>query len=325
MAPIWFLMGPTAAGKTDIAVALAEIFPFEIVSVDASMVYRGMDIGTAKPGSEVLARVPHHLIDIRQPEDTYSAADFCADADGLIQDIHSRGKYPLLVGGTMFYFRALELGLPDSPTAQPELRQALEQRGRDEGWGGLYQELCRLDPNRAAQIKPTDKQRIQRALEIVMVTGRSSTEGRRNAWYHAADSHYTVCKLALAPSDRLWLHRRIAQRFTAMLEAGFVDEVRQLLATRGLPPELPALRMVGYRQVVQFLSEELGYNEMVRRGIAGTRQLAKRQLTWLRNQPGVTWIDCKQQNLLNNTAAYVKSKLADLGLSLEKERPNNSV
>ncbi len=307
-------MGPTAAGKTDLAIALTEIFPFEIISVDAAMVYRGMDIGTAKPSAAVLAGVAHHLIDIRQPEDTYSAADFCRDASRLIRDIHHRGKYPLLVGGTMFYFRALELGLPDLPGAQPHLRQALERRARDEGWNTLYQELCRLDPKRAAQIRPTDTQRIQRALEIVMLTGASSAEGRNNAWYDGRQNHSPVCKLALAASDRAWLHQRIERRFAEMLDAGFIDEVKQLLVGEGLQAELPSLRMVGYRQVARFLSGELGYNEMVERGSARTRQLAKRQLTWLRNQPGVTWVDCRSNNLLETAAAYIRAKVTTLGL-----------
>ena len=307
-------MGPTATGKTDAAVALTEIFPFEIVSVDAAMVYRGMDIGTAKPNAEVLARAPHHLIDIRQPEETYSAADFCTDAMRLIRDIRARGKFPLLVGGTMFYFRALELGLPDHPVAHPQLRETLERRGKEEGWIALHQELHRLDPKRAAKIKPSDRQRIQRALEIVLLTGRTSTGGRQNAWYDARETSFNVCKLALVPSDRDWLHQRIEQRFSAMLDTGLVGEVERLLPVVERKPELPALRMVGYRQVVQFLSEELGYNDMVRRGIAGTRQLAKRQLTWLRNQPGVTWIDCKSKGFLDTTAAYVRAKLVNLGL-----------
>lgn len=278
------------------------------------MVYRGMDIGTAKPDREVLARAPHHLIDIRRPENTYSAAEFCTDAAALVRNIRERGKWPLLVGGTMFYFRALELGLPDLPQAQPELRRELERRGVEEGWHVLYQELCRLDPERAAQIDAGDKQRIQRALEIVMITGRASASGWKSTGYGAGVAQFPLSKLALAPGDRRWLHRRIEQRFMRMLETGLVDEVSRLLADGALQPELPALRMVGYRQVVQFLSEELGYNDMVRRGIAGTRQLAKRQLTWLRNQPGVTWIDCGSRNLLETTAAYIRAKLANLGL-----------
>ena len=307
-------MGPTASGKTDAAAALVELFPFEIISVDAAMVYRGMDIGTAKPKGELLAKAPHHLIDIRLPEDTYSAADFCTDATRLIHEIRARERYPLLVGGTMFYFRALELGLPDRPAAQPELRDSLERRGNEEGWAALHQELYRLDPKRAAQIKPSDKQRIQRALEIVMFTGRTSTGERPSVWHDAREAPFNLCKLALVPSERSWLHQRIEQRFNAMLDAGLVDEVECLFTEAERKPELPALRMVGYRQVVQFLSEELGYNDMVRRGIAGTRQLAKRQLTWLRNQPGVTWIDCKSKDFLDTTAAYIRAKLANLGL-----------
>ena len=307
-------MGPTASGKTDAAIALSEIYPFEIISVDASMVYRGMDIGTAKPSPEVRQSHPHHLVDIRQPQHTYSAAEFCHDSRNLIQDIVHRGKYPLLVGGTMFYFRALELGLPTLPVAQPKLRQRLEQRAEREGWAALHQELVTLDPRRARQIKPTDKQRIQRALEIVLITGKSSTEPQPQGNPFINGVHAHICKIALAPTERSWLHQRIETRFKAMLDAGLVEEVRCLLANKALLPELPALRMVGYRQVVQYLSEELEYNEMVRRGIAGTRQLAKRQLTWLRNQSGVTWINCTSQNLIETTTAYVSSKLTSLGL-----------
>ncbi len=307
-------MGPTASGKTDTAIALSEIFPFEIISVDASMVYCGMDIGTAKPSAEVRQKHPHYLVDIRQPHNTYSVAQFCDDARDVVQDIINRGKYPLLVGGTMFYFRAFELGLPTSPVAQPKLRQRLEQRAKQEGWATLYHELATLDPQRARQIKPTDKQRIQRALEIVTVTGKSSTDShwQGKPLINGARAH--ICKLALAPNDRSWLHRRIETRFKTMLDEGLIEEVRRLLAQKELLPELPALRMVGYRQVVQYLLEELEYNEMVRRGIAGTRQLAKRQFTWLRNQSGVTWINCTSQNLIETTTAYIRSKLTSLGL-----------
>lgn len=276
------------------------------------MVYREMDIGTAKPGAEILARCPHHLIDIRAPQNTYSAADFCHDARALIEAIHGRGRYPLLVGGTMFYFRTLEAGLPTLPQADPGVRRQLEARALRDGWTSLYQELTRLDPARAAQIEPGDRQRIQRALEIAILTGNTSAAGcvSRDA---ALVKNHLLCKLALAPADRMWLHRRIQRRFGAMLEQGLVEEVHKLLKNKELSTELPALRMVGYRQVIQYLNGELEYNEMERRGVAATRQLAKRQMTWLRNQPGVTWVDCASQLVEKSATEYIRSKLAVLG------------
>lgn len=309
--PVWCLMGPTASGKTDLAIELCRRFPFEIVSADASQVYRGLDIGTAKPEPRVRQAIRHHLIDIRTPQQTYSAAEFLADAEAAIGDIVGRGRIPLLVGGTMFYLRAFELGLPAAPSADRSLRRGLERRAEREGWAALHGELARLDPERARCIEPADKQRIMRALEVVMLTGRPSASvpfQRRSA------GRRFLCKLVLAPADRAWLHRRIEHRFLSMLEAGLVDEVRALRTVEKLPPELPVWRMVGYRQVVQFLSGEVEYNDMVRRGIAATRQLAKRQLTWLRNQAGVTWVDSMPRNSRETAVAYVASKLAGLGV-----------
>lgn len=291
--------------------AMSERFPFEIISVDSSMVYKGMDIGTAKPHADVLRAFPHHLIDIREPDDVYSAAEFCRDVWQLIRDIGRRGRYPLLVGGSMFYFRALEHGLPVGPAAHPELRRELEKRAQSEGWPALYSELQRLDPRRAAQIRPTDTQRVQRALEIVTLTGRSATDAAAGG---RTRRRPPVCKLALAPTDRGWLHARIESRFERMLQNGLIEEVSRLVEERKLAPELPALRMVGYRQVVQYLSDKLEYNDMVKRGNAATRQLAKRQLTWLRNQSGVTWIDCASRDLRGTMAAYISGKLATAGL-----------
>jgi tRNA dimethylallyltransferase len=310
--PVWFLMGPTASGKTDLAIELAERFPFEVISVDSSMVYQGMDIGTAKPHAETLSRCPHHLIDIRAPEDTYSAAEFFRDACSLIEEIHERGRYPLLVGGTMFYFRTLELGLPVLPEADPELRRELEERAGRTGWAPLYTELEKLDPVRASRIKPGDRQRVQRALEIAILAGKSPDSSLQPPQSGLRDQ-YRLCKLALAPADRSWLHERIERRFDAMLSNGLVREVRGLLQDEAISPELPAMRMVGYRQVVQYLSGELEYNEAERRGVAATRQLAKRQLTWLRNQSGVIWLDCTSQWLENAVMDYVQAKLAASG------------
>jgi len=311
-APVWYLMGPTASGKTELAIALSERFPFEIISVDSSMVYCDMDIGTAKPKADILARYPHHLISIRSPRNTYSAADFCVDARSLIGEIHARDKFPLLVGGTMFYFRALEYGLPSVPKADPVLRRELEARGMQQGWASLYRELEEQDPERAAQIEPGDKQRIQRALEIVALSGKSATT-TQPGHQPLHDSPYPLCKLALAPANRTWLHRRIEQRFESMLKNGLIEEVRNLLVEQKLGMELAALRMVGYRQVVQYLLQQLEYNEMERRGIAATRQLAKRQMTWLRNQRGLTWMDCTSQRLLESMSAYISAKLVSMG------------
>ncbi len=302
-------MGPTASGKTETAIALCDRFPFEIISVDSSMVYCGMDVGTAKPDAEVRDRYPHHLINIRTPRQSYSAADFCRDARTLISDIHARNKLPLLVGGSMFYFRALEYGLPSVPAADPDLRRKLNDRGKLHGWPALYGELQRMDPERAARIEPGDKQRIQRALEIVMLTGESATAAR-----YGHGSSVQICKLALAPADRRWLHRRIEQRFESMLNNGLVREVRKLLIEKENSPELPAMRMVGYRQVVQYLLQKIEYNEIGRRGVAATRQLAKRQLTWLRNQPGVTWLDCTSHgHLVETMTAYISEKQVAMG------------
>jgi tRNA dimethylallyltransferase len=305
---VWYLMGPTASGKTDLALELTRRFPFEIVSVDSSLVYRGMDIGTAKPGAETLARSPHHLIDLRWPWETYSAAAFCRDAHAVISQIRERGHIPLLVGGTMFYFRALELGLPAGlPAANPEIRRALEGRAARCGWPQLHRELQAVDPDRAARIEPGDRQRIQRALEIAF-----SGRGASNSATHAPPERVgaqRLCKIALAPGDRSWLHRRIERRFDAMLHAGLVDEVRNLMENRAISTELPALKMVGYRQAVQYLSGEVGYNAMRRRSVAATRQLAKRQLTWLRNQSGVVWFDCMGHRLSDAVGDYVLAKL----------------
>jgi len=294
------------------AIALCDRFPFEIISVDSSMVYCGMDVGTAKPDAGVLGRYPHHLINIRTPRDTYSAADFCREARVLIREIHARSRLPLLVGGSMFYFRALQYGLPSVPAADPDLRRKLDTHGRYHGWLSLYRELEKMDPERAAQIEPEDKQRIQRALEIVMLTGESATTAQSGSGL-SSDTPLQICKLALVPAERAWLHHRIEQRFESMLNNGLIREVRNLLMEKGVSPELPALRMVGYRQVVQYLLQQIEYNEVGRRGIAATRQLAKRQLTWLRNQPGVTWVDCSSYGLLETMTAYISTKLTVMG------------
>jgi tRNA dimethylallyltransferase len=287
--PAVFLMGPTASGKTELAVRLVEALPLEIVSVDSALVYRGMDVGTAKPDADLLARAPHRLIDICDPAETYSAARFRADALREMGAICAAGRVPLLVGGTMLYFRALERGLSVLPDADQGLRARLEREGAQLGWDALHERLRRVDPAAAARIHPNDPQRIQRALEVYELTGRplSEIQGRgpgRGLPYHTV-------KLARAPADRAELHRRIERRFLAMLDEGLEDEVARLLERGDLAPSLPALRAVGYRQVVQYLSGECDREEMIRRALAATRQLAKRQLTWLRGDREVVWLD----------------------------------
>ncbi|WP_284614560.1 tRNA (adenosine(37)-N6)-dimethylallyltransferase MiaA [Aquabacterium humicola] len=272
------LAGPTASGKTGLALQLAERVPLEIVSVDSALVYRGMDIGTAKPGPAELAAVPHHLIDIVEPTEAYSAAQFAADARRLIGDINARGRLALLVGGTMLYFKALIDGLDALPAADAGVRAALEARAATEGWPALHDELRRIDPATAARLAPNDAQRIQRALEVFQLSGRplSQHHGR------STTPGLALPLVTLEPVSRAWLHRRIAERFDAMLAAGFVDEVRRLRARGDLQPTMPSMRCVGYRQAWEALDDdELG--PLRERGIAATRQLAKRQLTWLRS------------------------------------------
>jgi tRNA dimethylallyltransferase len=281
-----FLLGPTASGKTAVALALARRFPAEIVSVDSAQVYLGMDIGTAKPDRATLARVPHHLVDIVDPTEAYSAGRFVADARRAMEEIHARGRLPILAGGTMLYFRALLGGLAELPSAQPEIRARIEARAAIEGWSRLHAELARVDPEAASRIEPTDAQRIQRALEVHRVTGRplSSLQAERAA----VSLPFTPLRIALEPSSRAWLHERIASRFAAMLRAGLVDEVVRLRERYALSAELPSMRAVGYRQVWQTLEGEQPHETLEMRGIAATRQLAKRQITWLRAmaQPG---------------------------------------
>jgi tRNA dimethylallyltransferase len=286
-----FLMGPTAAGKTALALELHDRFGCEIISVDAAQVYRGMDVGTAKPSAEELARAPHRLIDIRDPAAGYSAAQFREDALREMETVTRAGRTPLLVGGTMFYFRALERGLSPLPQADPAIRRRLAEEAALQGWPALHARLRRADTRAAARIDPNDAQRIQRALEIVEITGRGPSEAPRSG---AAPLPYRVVKLALAPADRGVLHRRIEARLRAMLDSGLVGEVEGLRARGDLSAALPAMRTVGYRQVWQYLEGEIGYSDMVERAIFATRQLAKRQLTWLRAEGGVVWFDCSR-------------------------------
>mgnify|MGYP001552639091 CR=1 FL=1 len=276
-----FLMGPTASGKTALACELSERFPLELVSVDSALVYRGMDIGTAKPDAATLARYPHALVDIRDPAQPYSAADFRADALPLMRQISSRGRVPLLVGGTGLYFRALQQGLSDLPEADPATRARLAALAAQIGWPAMHARLAVLDPVAAARIDRNDVQRLQRALEVIELTGRPLSALQRGG--SGAPFPWRVLKLALLPADRGVLHERIAQRIDAMLAAGFLDEVRQLRARGDLHPELPAIRAVGYRQAWEHLDGHASLAEFRDRAIFATRQLAKRQITWLRS------------------------------------------
>jgi len=299
-------MGPTASGKTALAVSLVERFPLEIISVDSALVYRGMDIGTAKPDAATLARAPHHLLDIREPTEAYSAAGFCDDARRLMADIVARGKVPLLVGGTMLYFRALLQGLDDLPRADPALRQQLEAEAAARGWPALHAELAQVDPVTAARLAPNDSQRIGRALEIFQLSGVPMAALLDKV---QAVLPYRVLQLALIPSDRAVLHQRIAARFDLMLAEGLIDEVKSLRQRYALTPDLPAMRAVGYRQAGAYLDGEIDLHALREQGIAATRQLAKRQLTWLRSWPDAVVLDCLADDLESQAAALVARHL----------------
>ena len=286
--PAIFLMGPTASGKTALAVSLVERFPLEIISVDSALVYRGMDIGTAKPDAATLSRAPHHLLDIRDPTDAYSAAAFCDDARRLMADIVARGRVPLLVGGTMLYFRALLRGLDDLPRADAALRKKLEAEAAARGWPALHADLAKVDPVTAARLAPNDSQRIGRALEIFQLAGTPMSALLDRA---QSELPYRVLQLALIPSDRAVLHQRIAARFDTMLAEGLLDEVETLRRDYALKPDLPAMRAVGYRQAWAYLDGDIDMKALREQGIAATRQLAKRQLTWLRSWADVVVLD----------------------------------
>lgn len=283
------LMGPTASGKTDLAVDLVARLPCDIVSVDSAMVYRGMDIGTAKPDAATLALAPHRLIDCCDPADAYSAARFREDALRDMAAITASGRIPLLVGGTMLYFRALQQGLSPLPSADPQTRRRIEGQAASQGWAALHRRLAEIDPQAAALIHPNDPQRIGRALEVFALTGRPLTELQREGAGHTP-LPYRLLKLVRAPAQRATLHARIERRFHAMLEAGLEAEVRALLARGDLTPDLPSMRCVGYRQVLKYLAGEYKYPIMVERGIIATRQLAKRQWTWLRSEGDCHWL-----------------------------------
>jgi tRNA dimethylallyltransferase len=303
------IAGPTASGKTALALAIAQRWPAEIISVDSALVFRGMDIGTAKPTADELAAVPHHLIDIRDPLHAYSAAEFVRDASTLVAEIQLRGRLPLLVGGTMLYFKALFDGLDDMPPAQPELRAAIEAEALAQGWPALHAQLATVDAATAARLSPNDSQRIGRALEVYRATGRpiSAFQQRQQ---RAPDALLQIngqagVLLSLEPQQRAWLHERIAQRFDAMLAQGFVDEVQALRARGDLHPDLPSMRCVGYRQAWEVL-EQAQLRDL---GIFATRQLAKRQLTWLRSMPQRHVLPCDAPDALAQGLAWATQRL----------------
>lgn len=305
--PVICLMGPTAAGKTDLAVELVRTLPCDIVSVDSAMVYRGMDIGTAKPCPEVLAKAPHRLIDIRDPKETYSAAEFCADARQEVEHIHAAGRIPLLVGGTGLYFRAFDQGLAALPGASYHIRQRLLAEAAAHGWGWLHERLAAVDPASAQRIHPHDPQRIQRALEVYELTGRPLNE----SWSQAAGEPvvHELIKLVVAPAEREVLRERARIRFHAMLDAGLVDEVRGFFERGDLDLTRASMRMVGYRQVWRYLAGELDYEDMITHAVVATRQLAKRQLTWFRAEKHAQWFDSTDAALFDSLLSYLEAKL----------------
>lgn len=325
--PAIFLMGPTASGKTDLAIELCQQLPCDIISVDSAMIYRGMDIGTAKPSPAELAQAPHRLIDICDPAESYSAADFRRDALAQMARITEAGRIPLLVGGTMMYYKALLHGMSGLPAADPALRAQLEQEARDRGWHELHRELQERDAVAAGLIHPNNRQRLLRALEVIRLTGQPISsfwqadgagarrqDGVEDYTYftqwqadEAGSLPYTVTQLAMAPSDRRVLHERIHRRFLAMLEAGFLDEVRALMGRGDLHPDLPSMRCVGYRQAWNHLAGNDSYDTFVSKGVAATRQLAKRQLTWLRKWSDVHWLASEDEYI--STAALKKIRL----------------
>ena len=298
------LMGPTAAGKTDLAVELTSRWPFELISVDSALVYRGMDIGTGKPSAAVLRQYPHHLVDILDPTESYSAGRFVREVTTLIADIHHRGRIPLLVGGTMLYFRALLRGIAEMPVAAPQLRAEIEQRAMELGWPALHAELAARDPRVARKIGINDAQRIQRALEVMALTGRLMSDVQGDATPPLPNVQFL--KLGLSPANREVLYTRIEQRFQQMLQQGFLAEVACLYQRGDLHAALPSMRAVGYRQLWQHLAGECSLETAITQGIFATRHLARRQLIWMRAEPGLTWLDTEADNLMNQIESQIR-------------------
>lgn len=308
--PAIFLMGPTGTGKTDLAVELVSRWPCAIISVDSAMIYRGLDIGTAKPSREIQARAPHRLIDIRDPRDSYSAAEFRADALREMAMATQAGKIPLLVGGTGLYFRALQEGLSAMPAAYPEIRARLNAEADRLGWPALHRHLSEVDPLAAARIHSNDSQRIQRALEVYEASGRTMTD-----WISQNTKDplpYRIVKLALVPGNRDRLNKRLAQRFQQMLKQGLVEEVKELAKLGDFGPGLPSMRLVGYRQVWEYLEGVLNYATMEALAITATRRLAKRQLTWLRTEQNLQWLNSEPPNRLEIILDYLNHQLGSL-------------
>ncbi len=289
------IMGPTASGKTDLAIAIKQHLSVELISVDSALVYKEMSIGTAKPDAATLTQAPHRLIDFLDPAEAYSAADFRTDALREMANITAQGGIPLLVGGTMLYFRALEYGLSKLPAADPEIRAKLETEAAQDGWTALHERLKKIDPEAAERIHPNDPQRLQRALEVYELSGKPLTYMQKAA--HQAACPYELHKIALVPADRSWLHQRIETRFDQMLEQGFIAEVQALFRRGDLSMEMPAIRAVGYRQVWDYLDGKIDYNMMRNRAIVATRQLAKRQMTWLRSEQAIKQYDAENYRL----------------------------
>ncbi|MGK0496305.1 MAG: tRNA dimethylallyltransferase [Neptuniibacter pectenicola] len=301
--PVIFLMGPTASGKTDLAMQLYDQLPCEIVSVDSAMIYRGMDIGTAKPDSATLARYPHKLIDLCDPAEAYSAAEFRRDALAQIDEIRSAGKIPLLTGGTMMYFHALKNGLATLPEANPVVREQILKKAELEGWESIHRRLADVDPESAARLNKNDSQRLQRALEVYEITGRPMSE----LWAEQKSQQpdFSIVPMAVMPKERTMLHERIEKRFDIMLEQGFVDEVRGLWERGDLTLQMPSVRCVGYRQVWEYFAGTWDFETMKFKGVVATRQLAKRQVTWLRSWENLAWMDTHDPKLLSNALKLV--------------------
>ena len=299
-----FLMGPTASGKTALAIALRQKLPVDIISVDSALIYRGMDIGTAKPDATEQSLAPHRLIDILDPALPYSAADFRRDALNAMEEITAAGRIPLLVGGTMLYFKALLEGLSPLPSANPDVRAEIEKKAAEQGWEAIHKELALADPVAAQRIHPKDPQRLSRALEVYLISGKTMTELTKIS---GESLPYDVYQFAIAPKDRNVLHQRIEARFKQMLTCGFEDEVKSLYERGDLHEDLPSVRCVGYRQMWSYLSGEIDYDEMVYRGICATRQLAKRQITWLRGWNDIHWLDSEDPKQSLDTVLQVVS------------------